>query len=128
MGCICTRWSKVEGLIRRSKFEVGGLRPENVPSHIFGMTVRWERRGKKHGKRGYERLRVHCDNPWHGECTKSRVLTKDVHIYGPRAAEAYLGAWLEGSFMPGMHARKHRKDWRPTRADIFGYLNRHPAP
>ena len=76
----------------------------------------------------YVRLRIRCDNPSHGDCKTSKVVGKDVHLYGPRAAEGYLGAWLSASHRIPAADHRDRMRWRPSEGEIREYLDRHPAP
>ncbi len=40
----------------------------------------------------------------------------DTHIFGPRAAEYFLGAWLMGSL--ARSEDEHEKNYKPSRAEV----------
>ena len=89
------------------------------PPVIEGSPVRLVK-GRQDLRWSYrDRLSVPCNNPDHRAhgCAKTRSLDLDQHIYGPRAAHFFLGAWLRLSNLP---VAEHRKR-RPTVAEIKLY-------
>ena len=99
--------------------------PPGVPRIILGQAVTFEagRRSSCGLATAYEaRLRVKCPNADHGQCNKSRSVRVDLKKYGPRAPEAFLGAWLELSFE--VDRDEHRLP--PSEECIRDYLARHP--
>lgn len=92
-----------------------------APNEILGTAVAFIRGRADDSWHYKDRLSVKCPNAAHGRCNKSRSLALDVEVFGPRAAEAYLGAWLQKADMPeGAHAR-----YKPTRAEMRAYLEQH---
>jgi hypothetical protein len=86
---------------------------EDVPviysEFIEGVRVKQE----LHSRHGTLGLRVSCPNPLHPNCSKYRSVQCDAGIFGPRAAEFYLRAWLVAS--NNMSLAEHKR-FRPTRA------------
>ena len=107
---------------------LGGEWPAHFPHSIFGMPLKAELRlGDARGN-NYIRFRIRCDNPLHGDCKTSRSILKEQDLYGPRAAEGYLGAWLAASGTPGMDGREHSLEYRPSPEAIRKYLEEHEEP
>ena len=101
--------------------------PIDMPDWILGKRVTGViRLGSS--SNNYARYRIRCNNPSHGPCGCSLTLGNVPTGLGPRAAEGYFGAWLSASRAPGMTTRLHRKDWRPTKADIKAWLDAIPRP
>ena len=92
-------------------------RPSHIPAKIFTQTVVYDppRAGRRHA-----RLRVVCDNPSHPGCGRSRSIMLNVANFGARAAEGFLGAWLQASF--NMTPEEHRA-FTPTLAQMKNYLD-----
>lgn len=98
-----------------------GVAADAVPDQILGQAVVVVQ-GRHDARWSYsDRLTIRCRNPDHGRCTKSRSLALDRDVFGPRAAEGYLGAWLLRSDLPAAEHSKHK----PSRADIRAYLDTH---
>ena len=96
-------------------------RPWNAPYTILGQRVGWELHYNDQGGVAYERIRVHCNNPDHGDCTLSHTLREDAWKYGPRAAWGVLGAWLSASREePSRYWHKH--EWVPTKEAVDKFL------
>lgn len=62
----------------------------------------------------FDRLSVKCTNPKHIGCTKSRSTNLQVEVFGPRAAEIFLGVWVRASST--MAASTHRRYQPPVAA------------
>ena len=94
--------------------------PDGVPHSILSQRVTYEaaRESGLVGSSADARIRVTCLNPAHGVCTKSRALSLQTGVFGQRAAEGFLGAWLRLSFE--VSAEAHRRP--PTREQIEQYL------
>ena len=102
-------------------------RPWNAPHFIEGQAVRWERHLKENGQVAYERIRVFCNNQEeHGPCCEaSHTLNKHAYVYGPRVAEAFLGAWLRKS-RGGKTRFWHRGEGKPSSDEILQWLADNP--
>ena len=59
-----------------------------MPDSILGCRVGFEKHKNSHDAG----LRVSCTR--HARCSLFRSIALDRHLYGPRAAEFFLGAWL----------------------------------
>ena len=94
--------------------------PEGIPRTIYGQTICYEAAVPQ---RYNARIRVQCNNPAHGDCSRSRSLALCANEYGPRAAEMFLGAWLKHSFH--LDAYGH-SEFKPSRADIHAYQAEFP--
>ena len=70
------------------------------PAHIMGFSVTEEWR-----LGAYRRLRVNC--PAHKKCQKGRSVHLMREELGPRAAEAYLGCWLQVAFVKPVDVHKN---------------------
>ena len=95
----------------------GELEPY-LPADIEGTPVRVE----VHQGSGDRGLRLVC--PVHGgACRKFRSLRKEMHLYGAKAAQYFLGAWIMKSHaLPmGEHAKRHND---PTRTEVKAYIQR----
>ena len=98
--------------------------PEHVPRSTLGQTVTYEPSRERDGfnEGGYEaRIRVRCPNPAHWGCGKSRSLHLMTQRLGPRAAEAFLGAWILRAF--DLNQDEHRRP--PTLQEMQRYLQDH---
>ena len=62
-----------------------------------------------------------CNNPGHVKCSRYRSLALDVGVFGPRAAEFYLEAWLRESH----EDRDVHRRFRPTRAHVREVADAH---
>lgn len=76
----------------------------NIPNNILGTPVRFVKANDSEGYSYLSRLAVKC--PRHKSCTKSRSTQKHTDIWGPKAAELFLGAWLNAA--GDMDERSHR--------------------
>lgn len=101
-------------------------RPPHAPMTVLGQRVTGELRLDDARGNNYVRLRVNCNNPAHGVCRMSRVLSKGVERHGARACEAAMGAWLMASHR--VPASQHRRKYEPSDAEIQAYLAAHPDP
>ncbi len=88
------------------------------PDFILGQRVMLQ----AHAGKNDEGLRVMCMDPRHAKCSRYRSTALQVHKWGERAAEAYLGAWL--SFQ--CETREQHKAFQPRDADIQRYLDENP--
>lgn len=70
-----------------------------------------------------DRLSVKCCNVDHPRCSKSRSMAMLQERLGPRAAEAFLGAWL--SRADAMQAAAHTR-YTPSFADMVAWLAANP--
>lgn len=96
----------------------GVLAKPSRPVSILGQTVTYVK-GRSDSKWSYnERISVKCRNPDHGQCKKSRSLVLDLEVFGPRAAEGFLGAWL---LQDGLAKQEHGK-YLPSRSEIRAFL------
>jgi hypothetical protein len=86
----------------------------DVPAFILGQRVRRETHYRNNGGVSCEGIRVQCLNPLH-EHSRFRSMHMDTDIFGPRAAEFYLWAWLTEA--AGMTCEEHTR-YQPSRADI----------
>ena len=90
--------------------------------YILGQKVEW-RPGRCDEKWTYsDRMAVKCMNRAHSSCMRSRSVTMMVGQLGPRAAEAFLGAWLLAgkTLTEGEHGTL-----RPSIAQMREYLANH---
>ena len=76
---------------------------------IEGVRVKQE----LHLRHGILGLRLSCPNPVHPNCSKYRSVQCDAGIFGRKASEYYLRAWLLASYT--MSLAEHKR-FRPTRA------------
>lgn len=91
------------------------------PREILGQTVTYVR-GRADARWLYhDRLSVKCNNPDHIQCKRSRSMELDRDVFGERAAEAFLGAWLLKSHL----SQSRHKKWAPTRAEMREFLAAH---
>lgn len=96
--------------------------PPGVPQTISGVMVRFVP-GRATATHTYsDRLSVKCTNASHGQCAKSRSCALLQSTLGPRAAEAFLGAWLAKA--DAMEAGAHSKHM-PKLPDMEAYLAAH---
>ena len=74
----------------------------------------------------HDRLKVTCKNPAHiaVNCSKSRSWVLDQGVFGERACEYYLGAWLRMCDLP---AAEHKRR-KPTAAEVRAYMESVRAP
>ena len=103
--------------------EFGGEQPPGSPNDaLYPNFILGQRVALRMRIDGGQGLFVSCNNPAHGpRCSKYRSLRLETSIYGERAAEYYLGAWLEGSFQE--HDVPHQA-WKPGRALVRAYQAR----
>ena len=84
-------------------------------TQIHGCTVSKEAHGHNVG------MRVSC--PVHGiTCKAFRSPRLDVHIFGPKAAEYFLGCWIQKAFGDNAMEFEAHKKYRPSRRDIAQYI------
>lgn len=96
----------------------GAALGDGVPREISGQRVT-RVSGRHDGTWSYnDRISVRCCNPRHPTCSKSRSLTLDRDVFGPRAAEYFLGAWLSASDLP----EAAHKRFVPSRAEVRSYM------
>ena len=97
--------------------EVEVYKPEQILGVAVGLT-----KGRRTATHVYEpRLRIVCNH--HG-CNRSRSVVMLADRFGPRCAEAFLGAWLaKGAALSGAE----HKGFDPSLADMEEYLNNHPV-
>ena len=105
-----------------------GERPGSIPTHRTGQYVQWElRTDDRHGN-NYLSIRVACSNPAHGRCgQRTSVDRMQFADIGPRAAEGFLGAWLEAAFDPNITVTQHRRTWRPRKEQVKSWLEHPPG-
>ena len=87
------------------------------PEFIMGAKVTVVKGRHVGGYNYYDRLSVPCTNPAHVGCARSRSTALFAGEFGPRAAEFWLGAWLQGADRP---MADHRR-FEPRRAEITAY-------
>ena len=89
-------------------------KPPPHPATIMGQAVapKWQKKQNKWG------VVVQCLR--HPGCEKYRTLGLEEEIFGPRAVEFYLGAWLLGAAYRPME--EHRP-WKPKRKDVRDYMD-----
>ena len=91
----------------------------DLPERIRGQKVKVERHWNVDGSLKGAGMRVQCLNPDHKH-SRFRSLHLDVAVFGPRAAEFYLGAWLGQSFTSD---RADHGRLGPSRAAIREYAD-----
>ena len=98
--------------------DIAGDAPANArefPEFILGQPVRVDTHYAPDGLTVRGRgLWVACNNPGHIKCSRYRSAALDVNVFGPRAAEFYLEAWLSKSH----EDRDTHKRFRPTRSQV----------
>ena len=93
---------------------VAGVDEENVyqlPTVISGCAVGYE----FHRHSNSMGLRVKCNR--HVNCRRFHSLAKDEYGIGIRAAEAWLGAWLQ---LPESSAKPHSQ-WVPSKEQVLAF-------
>ena len=101
--------------------EGGDAGPRPPVTRILGQEVKFVP-GRKDSRWSYaDRWALQCSNPAHTECGKSRSLELDVHRFGQRACEGFLGAWLQQSHLE----QPARKAFKPSADQIRAYLDSH---
>lgn len=105
--------------------DIAGDAPANAqeyPDFILGQLVRLDTHYFADGVTVRGRgILVECNNPGHVKCKRYRSLALDVGVFGPRAAEFYLEAWLRESH----EDRDVHRLFRPTRAHVREVADAH---
>ena len=70
-----------------------------------------------HADTGDVGLRVKCST--HDDCRRFRSIKKDTHHFGPRAAQFFLGCWLEKA---STMSRAEHRGHSPRRREIKAYI------
>ena len=96
----------------------GGAAEFDIPDRIFGQRVALETHRKRDGTVRDQGLRIVCNNVGHLSCKAFRSIRVQRNIFGPRAAEFYLGCWLS---LSGCDA-EHHKRLKPSVAQIHEYI------
>jgi len=89
------------------------------PRRILGQRVTLEIKHNSNGEIVAQDIRLKCSNPEHQNCDKYRSLALVAGLFGPRAAEFYLMAWLLAAHMPSAE----HKAVRPSRAEVREIAN-----
>ena len=93
-------------------------------AHDFPVEIDGQRVGVETHADGSAGLRINCNNPAHGkDCRKYRSVRLETEVFGHRAAEFFLGAWLEHSFHDELYGR--HSTWKPGRAMVRAYAAAH---
>ena len=98
--------------------DIAGDAPANArefPEFILGQCVRVDTHYFADGITVRGRgIWVACNNPGHVKCSRYRSAALDVAVFGPRAAEFYLEAWLRKSH----EDRETHRRFRPNRSQV----------
>jgi len=93
---------------------------DRYPEQISGCLVSFVKGRQEVGHTYHARLKVVC--PVHPACSKSRSLNLLQEVFGARAAEGFLGAWIAKA--ESMSEADH-KGHMPRRDDIHAWLAQH---
>ncbi len=94
---------------------------DGIPLAIMGIRVKVERHFDNERRVTAEGIRVQCPNLEHRGHMKYRSLWQDRAVFGPRAAEFFLGAWLCKAHSCTL--QEHAKP--PSRAEVQRYADTH---
>jgi hypothetical protein len=96
-----------------------------IPVMISGQVVAREVHRNLDGSVQAEGIRVKCPNPCHNGHSKYRSLRLDQDLFGRRAAEFYLKAWIAEAHT--LDERDHRVH-RPTRGSVQAIFDEEVGP
>ena len=102
-------------LIAGDEALAGGIM-EHMTAEILGCRV--IRDAMRRGQARFAGAKVVC--PKHARCTKFRTFALDVDVWGVRACEGFLGAWLQG---PPPEVEVRHQAWKPGPEHIQAYFD-----